>query len=87
MRDFEKQLLNYRLTTAQILYHMPDHPTLLQTFIWQELDLQPEFPTLMRFLEYWEQNLDGKLHSVVIASTRVIQPSEVRHFSHGLYLH
>ena len=26
----QKQLDGYRLTTAQILYHMPDHPRLLQ---------------------------------------------------------
>jgi uncharacterized protein Usg len=87
MGDFEKQLRNYRLTTAEILYHMPDHPTLLQSYIWQELDLHPDFPTLMRFLDYWEHHLDGKLHSVVIASAKLIQPSEVRHFDQGFYLH
>ena len=33
-------LKGYRLTTAEILYRMPDHPDLLQTFLWQELDLR-----------------------------------------------
>ncbi len=87
MTDFEKQLCNYRLTTADILYHMPDHPELLQTFIWQELDLHPDFPVLTRFLAYWEQHLDGRLHSVRVARTQVIKPSEVRHFNLGLRLH
>ncbi|HJS33815.1 MAG TPA: Usg family protein, partial [Alphaproteobacteria bacterium] len=27
------QLRNYRLTTAEIIYRMPDHPGLLQSFI------------------------------------------------------
>jgi uncharacterized protein Usg len=87
MKDFEKQLLNYRLTTAQILYHMPDHPLLLQTYIWQELDLQPDFPTLMKFLDFWEHHLDGRLHSVTIASVKLIQPAELRHFPQDFYIH
>ena len=48
MTEFEKQLHNYRLTTAEILYHIPDYPELLQTFIWQVLDIHPEFPVLRR---------------------------------------
>ena len=42
MRDHSKlelMLKGYGLTTARILYHLPDHPHLLQTFIWQEYDL------------------------------------------------
>ena len=34
MSGLVQQLNHYRLTTAEILYHMPDHPTLLQTFHW-----------------------------------------------------
>src|SRR5215475_1544468 len=74
MGDFVKQLQSYRLTTAEILYHMPDHPHLLQTFIWQELDIAPRFPVLCRFLDFWSRRLDGKLHSVRVASTGLIKP-------------
>ncbi len=28
-----RQLQNYRLTTAEITYRLPDHPALLQTYI------------------------------------------------------
>lgn len=35
---------DWRLITAEILYHMPDHPGVLQTFIWQKLDRAPTFP-------------------------------------------
>jgi len=74
-----QQLRNYRLTTAEILYHMPDHPRLLQTYVWQELDLAPEFPVLRRFLDFWRRELDGKLYSVRVASASLITPAEWRH--------
>ena len=44
--DFRKQVLGYGLTTAEILYRMPDHPSLLQTYVWQNYDLFPNFPAL-----------------------------------------
>jgi uncharacterized protein Usg len=78
MSDLELQLKNYRLTTAEILYHMPDLPSLLQSFVWQKLDLAPQFPELKKFLQFWEQRLDGKLHSVRVASAQLIKPAEVR---------
>jgi uncharacterized protein Usg len=73
-----QQLRNYRLTTAEIIYHMPDHPGVLQKFIWQELDIAPLYPVLRRFLDFWQRNLDGKLHSVRVASTKLIKPNEFR---------
>jgi len=78
MSSLERQLQGYRLTTAEITYHMPDHPALLQKFIWQNLDLAPKFPELYGFLKFWERNLDGKLHSVLVASTELIHPAEFR---------
>lgn len=68
------QMRDYRLTTAEILYHLPDHPAVLQSYIWQELDLAPKFPELQKFLEFWERNLDGKLHSVRVGSATLITP-------------
>ena len=86
MSSLALQLQNYRLTTAQILYHMPDHPALLQEFIWQELDLAPRFPILTKFLNFWQRNLDGKLHSVRVAHSELIKPAEFRAVSGQLYL-
>lgn len=75
MMDLRLMLLEgYRLTTAEILYHMPDHPALLQSYVWQELDVAPKFPVLKKFLDFWDKELEGKLHSVRICSTRVIEP-------------
>ncbi len=84
--SLELQLQNYRLTTAQIFYRMPDHPALLQEFVWQELDLAPRFPVLKKFLHFWEQNLDGKLHSVKVAHVELIKPAEFRAVSGVLYV-
>ncbi|HYU11184.1 MAG TPA: Usg family protein, partial [Stellaceae bacterium] len=64
MTAYELQLRGYRLTTAEIVYHLPDHPALLQSFIWQKFDLAPDYPELQRFLEFWSRNIEGKLHSV-----------------------
>ena len=81
------QLKDYRLTTAEILYFLPDHPGLLQSYIWQDLDLAPRFPALRRFLEFWQRELDGPLHSIRIATGGSIRPAPVRHASHMLRLH
>ncbi|RMF11022.1 MAG: Usg family protein [Alphaproteobacteria bacterium] len=83
----ELWLQGYRLTTAEILYHMPDHPDLLQTYVWQEFDLAPRFPELKKFLDFWEANLDGKLHSVSVASTTLVTPAELRAADVSMALH
>jgi uncharacterized protein Usg len=82
-----KQLGKYRLTTAEILYRMPDHPTVLQTFIWQQMDIAPEFPELRRFLDFWDRELDGKLHSIRVASAGIVTPGDWRHPGAFLHLH
>jgi uncharacterized protein Usg len=78
MQAIELKLLGYRLTTAEILYRLPDHPDLLQSFIWQELDLAPRFPVLNKFLHFWETNIEGRLHSVRVAARGLIAPAELR---------
>ena len=87
MSDFVRQLNDYRLTTAEILYHLPDHPTLLQTYIWQDYDLAPRYPELHKFLAFWEKNLDGPLHSVQVANIPIIKPAETRFADICLTLH
>ena len=84
---YELQLQGYRLTTAEIIYRLPDHPALLQSFIWQKFDLAPDYPELRRFLEFWSANLDGKLHSVNVRQSSRFAPARFRHFKHALTLH
>jgi len=85
--DFRKQMSGYGLTTAQILYRMPDHPSLLQTYVWQNYDLFPKFPELRRFLVFWMEKLEGPLHSVVVAHSRLIKPAELRAVDGEFRLH
>ena len=87
MSTLALQLRDYRLTTAQITYHRPDFPALLQEYVWQEYDLAPDFPILKRFLRFWEMSLDGKIHSVQVASARLIRPPEFRHADGLISLH
>jgi uncharacterized protein Usg len=87
MSDAASQLREYRLTTAEIIYHLPDHPDLLQSFIWQKLDLAPEFPELRRFLDFWSRNIEGKLHSVKVGQARFAGWAKFRHVSTSLRLH
>ncbi|MFP4125466.1 MAG: usg protein [Alphaproteobacteria bacterium] len=79
MRDMSLMLQDYRLTTAEILYHMPDHPHLLQSFVWQEYDIAPQFPVLSKFVRFWEKRIEGRLHSVKVTSATLVQPSNYAH--------
>lgn len=83
----ESQLAGYRLTTAEITYHMPDHPGLLQEYIWQDLDIAPKYPQLHRFLDFWESKLDGRIHSVRVASAALVSPAEFRHADGLIRMH
>ncbi len=85
--DFERQLRGFRLTTANILYHLPDFPALLQSYVWQDFDLAPAYPKLTKFLDFWSANLDGKLHSVQVAGRSVISAAEIESIGLEMRLH
>lgn len=76
--EIQKILAGYSLTTAKILYRIPDHQDILQTLTWQNLDLYPKFPELHKFLKYWEENIDGPLFEVVVAHRQLIRPTEFK---------
>ncbi len=77
-KDFRKQVLGYGLTTAEIVYRRPDRHWLLQTYIWQDYDLFPNFPALKDFLAFWETKLEGPLFAVTVAHSKLIKPAELR---------
>jgi uncharacterized protein Usg len=85
--DFKRQLGGYGLTTAHIFYRRPDHPWLLQSYVWQEYDLCPNFPELQRFLAFWQKSLDGMLHSVTVAHSKLIKPAEINAIDGEFRLH
>ena len=76
--QFQHMIRGFSLTTAEILYHLPDYPALLQSFIWQDYDLAPKFPKLIKFLDFWSANLDGKLAQVRVAHKTLIAPTEFK---------
>jgi uncharacterized protein Usg len=90
--DLVRHLTSWRQTTAEILYRMPDHPALVQTFVWQDVDQwydDPEltFPRLRRFCEWWNANLDGPIVQIRVGAARVITAGEMRHVGVEMRLH
>ncbi len=80
-RALAKQIRGYRLATAEILYHLPDHPQLLQSYIWQDYDIAPSYPVLSKFLDFWGKELEGPIHSVRLAGKQLISAAEMRSVS------
>lgn len=74
----ERQLAGYCLTTAEIFYRLPDHPAILQSYVWQDYDQAPDFPVLETFLSFWRREIDGPLHSVNVSYQRLITPGHYR---------
>jgi uncharacterized protein Usg len=77
-RDFLSQLQGHSLTTAEILYRMPDQPALIQSYLWQEYDIAPAFPKLINFLNFWTESLDGPLYRIQVAHRQLVRPAEIR---------
>ena len=86
-RELGLQMRGYGLTTVEIHYYMPDHPSLLQLFLWQHYDLAPRFPALNRFLDHWRREIDAAIHSVRVAHQDLIGPAEWRAVDGVITLH
>lgn len=84
---FIRQIAGYSLTTAEILYRLPDHKELLQSYVWQDYDLAPRFPKLTDFLDFWDTNLEGPLYRVRVTHRRLISPTEFSFVAGELRLH
>jgi uncharacterized protein Usg len=76
---------NFALTTASILYRIPDYQMILQEFVWQDEDCFPQFPKLKKFLNFWEANLDGPLYRVDVCHARLKSAMAFRNAA-GTYL-
>ena len=87
VRGLDGRLLGYGLTTAEINYYRPDHPSLLQLFVWQQYDLAPDFPKLAGFLDHWRREIEAALHSVRIAHKHLVRPAEFRAVEGIITLH
>lgn len=72
----ELMLKGYGLTTAEFYYRMPDYLNVLNSFIWQEYDLAPDHPKLFEFVDFWQSEIEGPLHSVRFTHRKLIGPGE-----------
>jgi uncharacterized protein Usg len=84
---FRRQLEGWSLATAEIFYRLPDARSVLQTFVWQDYDLAPKFPQLAKFLEFWEREIEGPIHSVRLAHAQLLRPAEVRLIGAEIAIH
>ncbi|MFT6105058.1 MAG: hypothetical protein ACJA1E_001485 [Paracoccaceae bacterium] len=85
--DTELMLKGYGLTTAEIFYRMPDFQSVLNTFVWQQYDLAPDHPRLFEFIEFWQHEIEGPLHSVRFCHRKMIGAGEWRNVVGELTLH
>ena len=73
--EFSQQLRGSRLTTAEVLYYLPDHPKLIQSFLWQTLDEAPRYPRVAQFLGFWRREIDAAIHSVRVGQVDAVRPA------------
>ena len=74
--ETELMLRGYGLTTAEMFYRIPDYKNVLNTFIWQDYDLAPDHPKLFKFIEFWQDEIEGPLHSVRFVHRKMISPGQ-----------
>ena len=86
-QETELMLRGYGLTTAELYYRMPDYRSVLNSFIWQEYDLAPDYPKLFQFIEFWQEKIEGPLHSVRYVHWKLISPTEWRALKGDFILH
>jgi uncharacterized protein Usg len=83
----ELMLHGYVLTLAKLYYRMPDFISVLNVFMWQEYDLALDYPKLFDFIKFWQNNLDGLLHSVSFIHRKKIGWGKWQNVVHEITLH
>lgn len=84
---FSAQIRGAGVLTAEILYHLPDHPKILQSFVWQTVDNAPQFPRLHQFLDHWRREIEAIIHSIRVAHADWIGPRTVAFVDGEFRLH
>jgi uncharacterized protein Usg len=87
MSETELMLRGYGLTTAELYYYMPDYVHVLNSFIWQDYDIAPDHPKLFNFIEFWQDKIEGPLHSVRFTHRKMLSSGEWRHVVSEVTLH
>lgn len=77
--DFEKILVKgYSVVTVNVVYFLPDHRSLVNEFMWQTLDLKPKYPRVIRFLDFWQREIDAIIREIQLADSSGLQPRYFR---------
>jgi uncharacterized protein Usg len=86
--DFRGELIGKRhLVTVSVLYYLPDHPSLINEFLWQTMDLGPKYPRIGQFLDFWRREIDATIKEVMISGSRSLAPRMVLKIDEMLVLH
>jgi uncharacterized protein Usg len=48
---------------------MPDYTNILQEFIWQTNDINPDYPRVHKFLNFWYNNIEAVISEVRLADS------------------
>ena len=84
--EFERRLQGATLLTAEVLYYMPDHPRLLQTFMWQLLDEAPRYPRLAAFLDHWRREIEAVIRENYDKTFDLVHEAAAEEFRESLRL-
>ena len=76
---FALQIKDYRLCTLRVLYYLPDYSNVLQQFTWQLYDIAPDYPGVRHFVDYWQAEIDARIHSVSITREELVRPPRYNH--------
>ena len=57
------------IATLQVFYYMPDYTNIIQEFVWQYNDRQPNFPRTHRFLKFWHDEIEAVIETVNLTFT------------------
>ena len=60
-------IVNTRPVILQVIYYMPDYPTLLQEFTWGYDDRVPELMRTHKFLNHWRTNIDAVIAEILLS--------------------
>ena len=60
---------NKTLVTLNVYYWMPDYDNILQQFVWQTMDVNPKYPRINKFLDYWHNNIEAIVSEIQICES------------------
>jgi uncharacterized protein Usg len=62
---------------------MPDYTNILQEFIWQTNDINPDYPRVHKFLNFWYNNIEAVISEVRLADSYETEYRSVKEIING----